>query len=135
MINRGNNMDKKRVLIVDDEKDLCRILKLNLEDTDKYEVLTLSTPRDILSHVQSFKPDVILLDLLMPELNGIEACEMLNKSPVDGKKIPIIIISALDKDEDKIRAYKKGASDYLVKPVERDELIAKIENILQRGKG
>ncbi|MBU1062432.1 MAG: response regulator transcription factor [Candidatus Omnitrophica bacterium] len=128
-------MDKKRVLIVDDEKDLCRILKLNLEDTDKYEVLTLSTPRDILSHVQSFKPDVILLDLLMPELNGIEACEMLNKSPVDGKKIPIIIISALDKDEDKIRAYKKGASDYLVKPVERDELIAKIENILQRGKG
>jgi len=126
-------MDKKRVLVVDDEEDLCRILKLNLEETNRFEVLALATTKDILSRVRDFKPDIILLDLLMPGHDGIELSQILNKDPI-AKNIPIIIISALDKDEDKIKAYKSGASDYLVKPVEKDELIAKIENIFQKRK-
>lgn len=123
-------MEKNKVMVVDDEEDFLRITKLNLEETDKYEVMTLSSAKDFISHVHSFKPDIILLDLLMPTIGGLEACEMLNNDPI-GKRIPIVILSALDKNTDKLKAYKMGVVDYLVKPIEKKDLIAKIEKVLQ----
>ena len=123
-------MEKRKVMVVDDEKDFLAITKLNLEETGKYEVTTLSTAKDIIPQMHAFKPDVILLDILMPAVGGLDACEMLNNDPI-GKKIPIIIISALSKDKDKISAYKAGVVEYLVKPVEKDEIISKIEKALQ----
>ena len=121
---------KKKVMVVDDEQDFLRITKLNLEETGKYEVLTLSSAKNIISQLHGFKPDIILLDLLMPAIGGIDACKMLNDDPA-GKSIPIIILSALDKEQDKLKAYKEGVVDYAVKPIEKDELIAKIEKALQ----
>ncbi|MFC1620933.1 response regulator [Candidatus Omnitrophota bacterium] len=123
-------MSKKKILVVDDELDFLTIVKLNLERTGKYEVLTLSDPKEILSKVGSFRPDVILLDLVMPGIGGIEVCDMLNQDPF-GKTIPIIIFSALDRDEDKNRAYKKGVVGYLAKPMDQEGLIVKIEKALQ----
>ena len=123
-------MEKKKIMVVDDEVDFLKIVTLNLEQTGEYEVLTLSSARDILSRVNSFKPDLILLDVVMPGLGGIDACEILNKDRL-GKSIPIIIISALDKDKDKLKAYKRGVVDYIVKPIEKEPLIAKIEKALQ----
>ena len=120
----------KKVMVVDDERDFLKIMKLNLEQGGKYEVLTLPTATDIISQVHQFRPDIILIDLLMPKIGGIEACRLLNEDPV-GKKIPIIVITALDKDKDQLDAYKSGVVDYLIKPVETDELIAKIEKALQ----
>lgn len=125
-----DKMEKKKIMLVDDEPDFLKITKLNLEQTGKYEVLALSSAKDIISQLNSFKPDVILLDILMPGLNGIETCEMLNSDPM-GKDIPLVILSALDKDVDKLRAYKKGALDYLVKPIETDEIIARMEKAIQ----
>jgi CheY-like chemotaxis protein len=122
-------MSKKRVLIVDDELDFLKMLKLNLEDTDKFEVLILSNANEIIAHLHSFKPDVILLDMVMPEIGGIEICDMLNNDPA-GRTVPILILSALDKDKDKLLAYKKGVVGYLTKPIEKDVLIAKIEGVL-----
>lgn len=122
-------MEKAKIMVVDDEEEFLIIIKLNLERTGKYEVTTLSNPKEIISQVDRFKPDVILLDLLMPGLGGIDACKMLNDAPV-GKKIPIIILSALAKYEDKRKAYKMGVVDYLVKPIEKDALVAKIEKAL-----
>ena len=121
---------KKKVLVVDDEVDFLKIVKLNLEETGSYEVLTLSSANDIVSQVHIFKPDVILLDILMPGFDGIETCEMLNKDSMGGR-IPIIILSALDKDVDKLKAFKAGVPDYLVKPVKTEELISKIEKHTQ----
>lgn len=121
---------KKRVLIVDDETDFLKIVKLNLEGTGDYEVLTSSNANNILSQVRSFEPDVVILDILMPGIKGIEACEMLNKDPA-GKRIPIIILSALDKNGDKLKAFKVGVVDYLTKPVEMEELVRKIEKATQ----
>ena len=126
-------MRKKRVMIVDDEEDFLKIVKLNLVETDKYEVLTLSSVKDIISQVHSFKPDIILLDLLMPAVGGLEACEMLNNDPM-GSNIPIIVLSALDKNMDKLKAYRLGVVDYLVKPIEKKDLIASIEKALQSKK-
>ena len=123
-------MKKYKVMVIDDEEDFLKIVKLNLETTDRYEVLTLSTAKDMIIEVHRFRPDVILLDLLMPSIGGIEACEMLNNDSI-GKGIPIIVLSALDKDQDRLKAYKVGAVGYLVKPVQAEELIAKIEKVIQ----
>jgi DNA-binding response OmpR family regulator len=121
---------KKKVLIIDDEKDFLKITKLNLERTGKYEVMTSSDAKDIISQVHSFSPDIILIDMLMPGIGGLEACQMLNSDSVS-IKIPIIVLTALDKNTDKLKAYKLGIIDYIVKPVDVDNFIAKIEKALQ----
>ena len=102
------------------------ITKLNLEKTGKYEIMTLSSAKNIITKLHEFKPDVILLDILMPGIDGLTACEMLNKDPL-GISTPIIIISALSSNRDKLKAYKLGIVDYLTKPVDKDTIIASIE--------
>ncbi|MDD4899606.1 MAG: response regulator [Candidatus Omnitrophica bacterium] len=126
-------MSKSKVLVIDDEKDFVKITKLNLEETGAYEVMGLLSAKELISQVHSFKPDVILLDLLMPVIGGLEACQMLNNDPI-GKGIPIIVLSALDKKADKVRAYKEGVVEYLVKPIDKKDLIAKIEKVMQLKK-
>lgn len=123
-------MAKKRVLVIDDEEDYLKLTKLNLEETNNYEVMTLLSAKDIISRIHSFKPDIILLDMLMPAAGGVDACEMLNADQL-GSRIPIIIVSALDKNADRLKAYKAGVVDYISKPAGKDELIAKIEKALQ----
>jgi len=123
-------MKKRKVMVIDDEMDFLKVIKLNLEKTGNYEVRTLSTAKDIIPEVHFFEPDVILLDMLMPSIGGLDACEMLNNDPL-GKSIPIIIVSALDKDQDRYLAYKKGIIDYLVKPIEKKDIITAIENALK----
>lgn len=122
-------MAKKKILVVDDEDDYLTITKLNLEETDNYEVMTLSSSKEVVSRVHSFMPDVILLDMLMPAFGGVEVYQMLNNDSV-GAGIPIIIVSALDKNEDKLKAYRVGVVDYISKPASKDTLIAKIEKAL-----
>lgn len=123
-------MEKKKILLIDDEEDFLNFTKLNLEESGKFEVMTLSSAKDTISQIHSFNPQLILLDMLMPGAGGIEVCEMLNNDPI-GQRIPIIILSALDKHGDKLQAYKTGVVGYLVKPIEKDTLIAKIEKVLQ----
>ncbi|MFH1867957.1 MAG: response regulator [Candidatus Omnitrophota bacterium] len=130
MVNKEEVLKKKRVMVIDDEQDFLQITKLNLQNTGRYEILTLSSAKDIISQVRDFKPDLILLDILMPDIGGIEACEMLNQD-ASGREIPIIIISALKNDADKLKAYKVGVIDYLEKPIRRDTLISRIEKALE----
>ena len=122
-------MSKRKVLIVDDEVDFLRIVKLNLEDTGKFEVMILPRASEIISCLHSFKPEVILLDMVMPGIGGIEVCDMLNDDPL-GRTVPIFILSALDKDKDKLLAFKKGIVGYLTKPIDRETLVATIEKAL-----
>lgn len=124
-------MEKKKIMLVDDEEHFLRLMKLNLEETGKYVVLTLSSAKEIISKLHSFKPDIIILDLLMPKVGGIEACQMLNEDPI-GQRTPLMILSALYKDVDKLKAYKLGILDYIVKPVETDVLISKIEKVFSK---
>jgi len=123
-------MPKNKILVVDDEVDFTKLLKSNLEETGKYEVLALAEANDIISQVHTFKPDIILLDIIMPGIKGIEVCEMLNKDIV-GKSVPIIILSALAKDADKYKAFRAGVVDYMGKPIELDKLIAKVDKYIQ----
>ncbi|MFC1708656.1 PleD family two-component system response regulator [Candidatus Omnitrophota bacterium] len=123
-------MDKRKVMVIDDEQDVLQLTKLALEGTGEYEVLTLTDAKDIIGNLHKFKPDIILLDIRMPHIGGIEACEMLNKDSV-GKNTPVIFVSILEADRDKLDAYKAGAVDYIAKSAEKEELIYKIEKALQ----
>jgi CheY-like chemotaxis protein len=125
---------KSRVLIVDDEKDFLRVCKLNLEATGKYEVLGLPSAENLLDQVKAFKPQVILLDLLMPMIQGFAACSMIRSEPATAK-VPVIIVSALEQEEDIQKAFACGATDYLRKPVSRNELLAKIEQVIGKAAG
>ena len=123
-------MEKKRIMIVNDEEDFLKIIRLNLETTGKYDIITLVGAKDIISKVHKFKPDIILLDIIMPKIDGVEVCERLNKDS-EAAKIPVISLSALDTDKDKLMMYKLGVVDFLIKPIEKNELIAKIEKALR----
>lgn len=113
-------------MIIDDDEDFTSTLKMGLEYSGNYEVRTFSEAKNIINHIHTFKPDVVLLDMLMPGDGGLDVCDMLNNDPF-GRSIPIIIVSGLDKREDKIKAFKFGAIDYLVKPVDCAKLIRAIE--------
>jgi len=118
-------MEKKRVMIIDDEKSAVDLLKHRLE-SEGYQVLALLDAKGIIAELNRFTPDIIILDLLMPEYGGLDACEMLNKDPI-GLSVPIIVVSGLNKDADKKKAYSLGIVEYFVKPVEMDILLAAIK--------
>lgn len=120
----------KKLLIVDDDENFLRIIKLNLEKERIYEIKTLSTAKNLIEQIHHIQPNLILLDIFMPSVDGIDACEMLNNDNL-GRTIPIIVISALDKDTDKLKAYKLGIADYLTKPIDKKSLIAAIEKALK----
>lgn len=122
--------EKKRILIVDDEEDVVLFLKKFLEKRGPYLVMGLTDSREVMSQLHLFKPDVIILDLLMPHLGGLEVCEELNDDEL-GQRTPVIITSALWKDTDKFEASKFGITCYLVKPIDRNMLLVAIENALR----
>ena len=117
-------MIKHRVMIIDDEINAVDLLKHRLE-SEGYQVLALLNAKEIISEVHRFLPDIIILDLLMPELGGLDACEMLNKDAV-GQSTPIIVVSGLNKDIDKKKAYVMGIQEYFVKPVDIEVLLQAI---------
>ena len=122
-------LTQKKIMIIDDERDFADILKARLEGRG-YTVLALSDAKFIISELRNFEPDVILLDMLMPGDGGLEVGEILNGDPA-GVKTPVIIVSGLNKNVDKIKAYKLGIEDYIVKPVNFDLLLASIEKSIR----
>jgi DNA-binding response OmpR family regulator len=117
-------MPKKKIFIADDQEDVLSLLKDFLASHD-FEVMVLKEPKNILAAVISFKPDLILLDLLMPDLGGFEICEILNKN-LQTREIPIIIITGFGNLADVKKAYRLGAVGYFVKPFSLSDLFTKI---------
>ena len=120
----------KKVLLIDDEENFCAMIKDYLVQTGRFEVCTLSDPRQALQITKEFKPDIVLLDLRMPHISGFEVCQILNDHE-ETKRIPIVILTALLDDGDKKEAFLiGGATAYLTKPVELDKLVVTIDDIL-----
>ena len=109
-------MKKNKIMVIDDENGSGDLLKHRLE-REGYQVLALSDGKGVISELHSFAPDLIILDLLMPGYGGLDICEMLNKDPI-GLSTPIIVVSGLNKDADKKKAYSLGVDEYFVKPVD-----------------
>ena len=121
-------MLKKRIFVVDDQEDILSLLNDALSNAG-FEVLTCKEPKNALGLIKSFNPNLILLDLRMPELGGFEICEILNDDP-QAHGIPIIIVSGFGDFVDIKEAYKLGADGYLVKPFTLDALFKEIAKTL-----
>ncbi len=121
----------RKVLIIDDEEDLTFFVKANLELIEGYEVVTATSGSEGIKLAGRYKPDVILLDIMMPGMDGYETLDKLKSLPKT-VAIPVIMLTAKADEESKIKAAGLYNEDYLVKPVQIDVLRVKIEEVLQR---
>ncbi len=121
-------MSKKRILLVDDEKDLTYAVSLQLE-ANNFEVLLASDGQEALEIARRKKPDLIILDLMLPKIDGFKVCRML-KFDEKYKNIPIILFTARAQEADKKLGKEVGADCYITKPFDSKELLAKINELL-----
>ncbi len=121
-------MKRKSILIVDDESYIREFLAQIL--SEHFKVFFAKNSEEAISAVKTTLPDIILLDVLMPGLNGIETCKLIRKNS-ESKNIPVIMVTALEDIEQKIKAFQAGADDYLAKPFLPEELIARIVRKLE----
>ncbi len=118
------NIEQSLILIVDDNPKNIQVLGSLLKG--KYRTAIATNGRDTLEFVSKRKPDLLLLDVMMPEMDGLEVCERLKKSPANSD-IPVIFLSAKTETDDVIKGFKAGASDYVTKPFCKEELLSKVE--------
>ena len=121
-------MKKERILIVDDEKDIVESVQFRLE-FEGFECLAAHDGEDALSRAKKESPNLILLDVMLPKMNGYQVCRLL-KSDENYKHIPIIMITAKVQESDKFWGKESGADDYVTKPFDMEELIQKIQGYL-----
>lgn len=121
----------KRILIIDDEKDFCFFVKQNLELTGGYQVIVALGGKEGIASAGRYKPDLILLDVIMPMMSGFEVLQALKISKAT-TMIPVIMLTAVDTDDAKEKALGLYNEDYIVKPVAISELKAKVEAVLSR---
>lgn len=121
-----------KILVADDDDEIRELIKFFLEQ-EGYQVIEACNGEEALNNVLSSMPDLILLDVMMPKLTGFEVCEKL-RSNAKTCLIPIIMLTSLAQTKDKITGIKLGADEYLTKPFENFELIARIESLLRRYK-
>ena len=125
--NRVGAMAIRKILIVDDSPTERHVLNDMLTKSG-YEVVASDNGEDAILKAKSLKPDLILMDIVMPGLNGFQATRAISRDP-DTRAIPIILCTSKSQETDKIWGMRQGARDYIVKPVNRDELLEKIAAI------
>jgi two-component system alkaline phosphatase synthesis response regulator PhoP/two-component system response regulator VicR len=122
-----------KVLAVDDEKHIVRLVQINLLK-EGYEVVTASNGREALEQVAKENPDLIIMDVMMPEMGGFEALKLL-KAEAATASIPVIMLTAKAQDADVFQGWKSGADLYLTKPFNPQELLTFVKRILQEKAG
>jgi two-component system cell cycle response regulator len=126
---QGDSMQKKSILIVDDDPLNLKLL-VNKLSREEYRILTASDGKEAVEQAQKELPDLILLDIMMPVMDGYQATETLKNNP-ETKDIPIILITALDGTEEKLRGLEAGSDEFLNKPVNTAELLARVKSLLR----
>jgi len=119
-----------RVLIVEDEPPLVELLSYNLEKAG-FQIHIARDGEEALLAVEERKPDLILLDWMLPYVSGIEICRRIRRNP-ETRNVPIIILTARGEEDDRIRGLEAGADDYVVKPFSPSELVARVHAVLRR---
>jgi two-component system phosphate regulon response regulator PhoB len=123
-------MGAKRILVVDDEADVTDLLAYTLR-REGYEVAVINDPLQIMGEARDFRPDLIVLDVMMPELDGLKICRMIRADKAL-KSLPIIFVTARGEVEDRIFGLESGGDDYLAKPFDIKELILRIGLVFKR---
>lgn len=119
-----------KILLAEDEENLLQVIKLNLE-LEEYSVVSVTNGNDALSEAKKNKYDLLLLDVMMPGMNGFDVCTEFRKNNQD---TPVLFLTARGSGEDRITGLKIGADDYLVKPFQLEELLLRVRNLLARSK-
>src|ERR1700761_1536731 len=128
-VNAPAEREGARVLVVDDEPSIVDAISMTLRHQG-YLVEAAETGMDALGMVRRWRPDVIVLDVMLPDVDGFEVARRLSG---ENEPVPILFLSALDNTEDKVRGLTIGGYDYVTKPFSLEELIARLRNILRRG--
>jgi DNA-binding response OmpR family regulator len=123
-------MNPKKILVVDDEVDLLETIQFSLE-VEGYTVLVSNDGEDALSQARKESPDLILLDIMLPKLDGYKVCRLL-KFDERYKHIPILMMTAKTQEKDKVLGIETGADEYITKPFDMDELMEKIKTYLKK---
>jgi two-component system OmpR family response regulator len=123
--------ERTRVLVVDDESNITDLVATVLR-YEGFEVQTAATGRDALKAVTAFRPALVVLDIMLPDLDGFEVQRQLADN---GGKIPVVFLTAKDGTEDKVRGLTMGADDYVTKPFSLEELVARVRAVLRRASG
>jgi len=126
-----NKTARYKVLIVEDEPDLLRVLEYNFQQAG-FEVQSAARGRDALKIAQASPPDVVLLDLMLPDLPGTEVCRAL-KGDAKTRSVPVIMVTAKGEEVDRVVGFELGADDYVVKPFSVRELVLRVRAVLRRG--
>ncbi len=121
-----------RILIVEDEQDLASLLEYNLK-TEGFETEVARTGAAGVTRARVFKPDLVLLDLMLPDIGGSEVARLLRAD--ETKRVPIIMVTARGEESDRVKGLELGADDYVVKPFSVKELLLRIRNVLRRDTG
>jgi two-component system alkaline phosphatase synthesis response regulator PhoP len=121
-------METKKILLVEDEEHLLKTILLNLE-LENYQVTTASNGIDALKKFRSSAFDLIILDVMLPELNGFDVCEEIRK---ENTRLPVLFLTAKGTSEDKVKGLRLGADDYLTKPFNLEELLLRVQILLKR---
>ena len=120
----------KRILVVDDEEDVTELVAYHLR-AKGFLVETLNDPNGSIGIARTFLPDLVILDVMMPDLNGVQICRMLRADP-KLRKVPVIFLTAKAEESDRIQGLETGADDYICKPFSTKELTLRVQSILRR---
>ena len=122
---------KKAVLVIEDEPDVANIVRLNLRRAG-FSVRIANTGPSGLSHARNDLPDIIILDLMLPEMNGLEVCKQLKTGAQTGR-IPIVMLTAKTEEADRLSGFRLGADDYVTKPFSPKELVYRVQALVRRS--
>jgi two-component system KDP operon response regulator KdpE len=123
-------LDRRRILVVDDEERMVRFIRLNLEH-DGFQVSEAFNGKQAVQRLRDVNPDLLLLDVMMPDLDGFEVLEMVREI----SNVPVIMLTAKGEEDDRVRGLEKGADDYVTKPFSPRELVSRVRAVLRRTEG
>jgi two-component system KDP operon response regulator KdpE len=123
-------LDRRRILVVDDEERMVRFIRMNLEH-DGFQVSEAFNGRQAVQKLRDVNPDLILLDVMMPDLDGFEVLEMVREI----SNVPVIMLTAKGEEDDRVRGLELGADDYVTKPFSPRELVSRARAVLRRTEG
>lgn len=125
-----NVQKSQKILVVDDEERMARFIRLNLEH-DGFQVVEAYKGQQAMDKLRTTLPDLVLLDIMMPDLDGFEVLKMIREV----SKIPVIMLTAKGEEEDKVKGLELGADDYITKPFSPRELVSRVKAVLRRFEG
>lgn len=127
---RNNRPEMAKILVVDDEPDVVELIRFNLKAAG-HEVLTAQDGEEALKKAKMYVPSLIVLDVMLPEVDGLEICKLLRRDPATAA-VPIIMLTAKASEIDRVLGLELGADDYITKPFSPRELVLRIKNLLRR---